>query len=125
MANGLSGEGLLSAADERWLRGANDRANAAHPNPTEASPECYDREANPGACSWFKESARHLSELAAPYLELLDHYGIPWTELVTASPGRIAHEDEVQVVAVPWTHHQDWPFSPEPALQAGPGLLQD
>lgn len=121
MANALADEGLLSMADERWLRSANDRANAAYPDPTEASPGCYEREANPGARSWFKETAGILFELTVPYLELLDRYGIAWTELATTMPGRIVHEDDVQVVAVPWTHRQDWPFSPGPAIWAGPG----
>ncbi|WP_234399319.1 hypothetical protein [Psychromicrobium lacuslunae] len=43
------------------------------------------------------------------YLELLDRYQVPWTELRTMSPGRIVYQDSNQIVAVPY-QHTDWPL---------------
>ena len=40
-------------------------------------PGCYDRELNPGARAWFRESATELLALAAGYLRLLDRYDVP------------------------------------------------
>ena len=108
LATGLASSGRLTAADAAWLRRANDNANATYPNPTAATPDCYDRALNPGARSWFRDSAEHLFVLTDPYLELLDRYEVPWVELRTSSPGRIVHEDDVQVVAIPWAHVDHW-----------------
>ncbi|WP_196073129.1 VOC family protein [Nakamurella alba] len=110
MANGLAQEGMLSPADATWLREANDSANEAYPDPTTVAPDCYDRTTNPGARSWFRAYATLLLDMVPPYLDLLDRYGIGWTELRTSSPGRITYQDEVQVVAVPQSHPADWPF---------------
>ncbi len=43
-------------------------------------------------------------------LELLDRYDVRWVELRTNTPGRITYEDDVQVVAVPFSYPDDWPF---------------
>ena len=100
LANGLAADGLLTEVDAAWLRAANDRANRAYPDPTNESPDCYDRVANPGACAWFRVSATELLAMTAEYLELLDRYGIAWVEVTSNDPGRLTYEDEVQVVAV-------------------------
>jgi hypothetical protein len=50
------------------------------------------------------------------YLVLLDRYDIAWTELRSRHPGRIVHEDPVQVDAVPQTFPADWPFSKDSRL---------
>lgn len=110
MANGLAAAGMLAANDLAWLRTANDNANRAYPDPTAVTPGCYDPAVNPGARSWFKIDAVALIALTRDYLALLDRAGIAWVELRTSSPGRIVHEDEVQVVAVPYVHPGDWPF---------------
>ncbi|MFF2346994.1 hypothetical protein [Pseudarthrobacter sp. NPDC058119] len=85
MANGLGTEGLLNEADRQWLRIGNANASANYVDPTTAAADC---------------------------LDLLDRNDIPWTALRTRNPGRIVYEDEVQVVAVPYTHETHWPFRP-------------
>ena len=110
MANGLGRAGRLSATDAAWLRAANDRANAAYPDPTAATPDCYDAERNPRARAWFKSSATELLVMTHDYLALLDRYNIGWMELRTSNPGRVTHEDAVQVIAVPPTYEVDWPL---------------
>ena len=72
--------------------------------------DCIDAEINPGARSWFTETARELLEMTRGYLELLDIYGIGWVELRTKTPGRITYQDAVQIVAVPPTHKHERPF---------------
>jgi len=118
LANGLAGGGLLSPADTRWWRGANDRANASYIEPTSVSPDCYDPTSNPGARAWFKHDANDLLAMTCEYLDLLDRYHVGWVELKTASPGRIVYEDAVQVVAVPPTFEGDWPFQVDRGLSA-------
>ncbi|ROS23978.1 hypothetical protein [Cellulomonas sp. PhB150] len=100
LANGLARDGRLSDDDRRWLRESNARCDAAYTDPTTVVPECYDRTAHPGARSWFKTTAGHLLDLTAPYLDLLDRYGVAWVRLTTDDPGRVTYEDDVQVVAV-------------------------
>ena len=110
LANGLAGEGVLSPADAAWARASNDQANAAYPDPTTVVADCYDPIVNPGARSWFRASAHDLLGLSRGYLALLDRYGVRWVELSTTTPGRLTYEDEVQVVAVPFSYPGDWPF---------------
>lgn len=50
--------------------------------------------------------------MAHTYCALLDRYDVAWVELRTAHPGRIGYEDEVQVVAMPFTHEERWPLTP-------------
>ncbi len=47
----------------------------------------------------------------SPYLALLDRYDVAWVELRTTSPGRVTYADDVQIVAVPLTYPEHWPFS--------------
>ncbi|SDQ62392.1 hypothetical protein [Microbacterium sp. cf332] len=107
LANGLAHDGMLLAEDEAWWRAANDRANSLYDTPTEA----YGPGAPPGGRSWFKAEAHDILTLTEGYLGLLDRYEVPWHELRTTRPGRILYEDPVQVVALPHTHPDDWPFS--------------
>jgi hypothetical protein len=112
LANGLQRDGMLSDAETGWLQEANARATAMYGDPTTAQPDCYDEIRNPGARAWFSADAVALLEMVGPYLELLDRYEVPWMQLVTRSPGRIVYQDAVQVVAVPHTHADAWPFRP-------------
>ncbi|WP_284760587.1 hypothetical protein [Curtobacterium sp. MEB011] len=112
LANGLQRDGRLSDAETRWLREANLHATAMYTDPTTVQTHCYDETRNPGARAWFAADAVELLEMVGPYLELLDRHGIPWMQLVTRSPGRIVYRDAVQVVAVPHTHADAWPFRP-------------
>lgn len=109
MANGLARSGLLGPTDGEWLRAANAHMNAAYPDPTGITADCYDPQMNPGARAWFKGDASELIEAARAYLHLLDRSGVGWVELRTARPGRVVHEDAVQVVAVPYRYPDDWP----------------
>jgi hypothetical protein len=112
MANGLRNEGFLSEADRRWLEIANALATESYTDPTTLTADCYDPEVNPGARSWFKAESSQLLEMTTGYLHLLDRYGVPWMTLRTRSPGRLVYEDTVQVVAVPHTYPEHWPFQP-------------
>lgn len=105
LANGLAHGGRLSPADHAWWKASNRRCHELYTDPSTVAPQCYDRTINPGARAWFKEeSAAELLDLTAGYLALLDRYAVRWVELRTSSPGRITYEDEVQVVAVPYTY---------------------
>ncbi|VXB52102.1 hypothetical protein ARTHRO8AJ_290009 [Arthrobacter sp. 8AJ] len=59
-----------------------------------------------------KGSSTTLLDMTAAYLDLLDRNNIPWMVLRTRNPGRLVYEDEVQVVAVPYTYPDHWPFQP-------------
>lgn len=111
MTNGLRDAGLLSAADEHWVRTANAHANSAYTDPGTVVPGCYDAARNPGARSWFKDEAEELLAMSQSYTGLLDRYGVPWIQLRTARPGRLVYEDAVQVVAVPYSFAEHWPLS--------------
>jgi hypothetical protein len=112
MANGLRNEGLLSEADKQWLQIANSNANAAYTDPTTVVADCYHLHLNPGARSWFKAESTQLLDMTAAYLDLLDRHNIRWMALRTHNPGQLVYEDEVQVVAVPHTYPDHWPFQP-------------
>jgi len=112
LANGLAAAGVLSAADFTWWRDANDRANKTYVDPSTVLSDCYDTVVNPGARSWFKESAVNLIDMTRTYLTLLDRYDVPWVELRISHPGRITYEDDVQLVTVPLHFPEDWPFPP-------------
>lgn len=110
MANGLRDAGMLSAEDLAWVVRENAAAEARYTDPSTVVTDCYRRDVNPGARSWFKSSAEDLLENAHGYTDLLDRYRVPWVELRTERPGRIVYEDVVQVVAVPFTHEEHWPW---------------
>jgi hypothetical protein len=102
---------VLSPADHGWWVVGNARGDALYTDPASVDSTVYDRRTNPGARSWFKDTAHELLSMTSDYLRLLDRYGVPWVELRTASPGRRVYEDEVQVVAVPYTYAEDWPLA--------------
>ncbi|WP_353648352.1 hypothetical protein ABLG96_16120 [Nakamurella sp. A5-74] len=110
LVNGLGREGSLDTADEAWRRRMNDGITALYLDPTTVDPTCYDRQINPGARAWFRCTATHLLDLTAEYLTVLDRYSVPWVELSTRSPGTVVYADDVQVVAVPYRHPDDWPL---------------
>lgn len=112
MANGLRGEGLLGETDKHWLQNANANASAAYTDPTTVVADCYNSELNPGARSWFKAESTQLLDMTVAYLDLLDRHDIAWMALRTRNPGRLVYEDAVQVVAVPHTYPDHWPFQP-------------
>lgn len=108
LANALARQGRLSANDTDWWRAANARLTAAYVDPSTVSPDCYDPRTRPGARAWFRLPSSEPLEMTHEYLDLLDRYGVAWTELRTDAPGRITYEDAVQVVAVPFTYDSDW-----------------
>src|SRR5690606_15902516 len=110
MANGLLRAGMLAEADAEWVRRENARGELAYTDPSIVVPGCYDPVRNPGARSWFKDDAHELLAMAREYAALLDRYDVAWVELRAAHPGGIVYEDEVQVVAVPFTHEEHWPL---------------
>lgn len=110
LANGLRHSGLLTEMDMEWHQEANRRATAAYIDPTTVDPDCYDQSRNPGARAWFSADAIDLLAMTTPYLDLLDRYDVPWARLTTRNPGRIIYSDAVQVVAVPYSYRDDWPF---------------
>jgi hypothetical protein len=119
LVNGLGRGGLLTPEDHAWWVVENARADSLYPDPSTVDPTCYDRAVNPGARAWFKDSADELLDLTADYLRLLDRYGVPWVELRSAWPGGVVYEDEVQIVAVPYTYAEHWQLTgapPAPAL---------
>lgn len=112
LANGLRDDGQLTAQDLDWHQDANLRATAAYIDPSSVDPDCYDQSRNPGAQAWFSADAVDLLAMTTPYLDLLDRYDVPWVRLSTNTPGRIVYRDTVQVVAVPYSYPDDWPFPP-------------
>lgn len=110
MTNGLRDSGLLSAADAEWVRSQNAHGERTYTDPSTVVADCYDTSLNPGARSWFKDDATDLLQMAHRYTTLLDRYEVPWVELRTPDPGRIVYDDAVQVVAVPYTFEEHWPF---------------
>lgn len=112
MTNGLRDAHLLSDVDEAWVRRRNAHGNRAYTDPSTRVADCYDPAINPGARSWFRSEAEELLRMARDDARLLDRYEVPWVELRTPRPGRIVYADQVQVVAVPYTHDQHWPFRP-------------
>ena len=108
LANGLASEGRLAPADHEWWVTSNRRCESLYPDPSMVISTCYDRDINPGARSWFKDTATELLAVTADYLALLDRYGVPWAELRSSSVGRLVYEDAVQVVAVPYSYPADW-----------------
>jgi hypothetical protein len=53
------------------------RAGRTYVDPSTVVPDCYDTVVNPGARSWFKESAVNLIDMTRIYLALLDRYDVP------------------------------------------------
>lgn len=116
MTNGLRDAGLLTPADEEWVRRENALGEAAYTDPSTVVADCYSPRINPGARSWFTGEADELLEMARRYAALLDRYEVPWVELRTTRPGRVVFEDADQVVAVPFVHEEHWPL-PDPGRE--------
>ena len=110
LANGLRDSGQLEDADAEWVDRQNAHGDRAYTDPSTVDSSCYDPAVNAGARSWFKEEATDLLRMARRYTLLLVRYEAPWVELRTDHPGRIVYEDQVQVVAVAFTHDSDWPL---------------
>ena len=108
MTNGLRDAGLLADEDEEWVQRQNAHGNRSYTDPSTVVADCYNATVNPGARSWFRDDALNLLLMARRYARLLDRYEVPWVELRTERPGRIVYEDQVQVVAVPFTYEVDW-----------------
>lgn len=123
LANGLAANGDLSEQEYADWRAGNDWYNAAYPNPSDVDPSVYDRDLNPLATAWFKDSATHLLARIPRYLEILATHGVACVRVETDDPGRIIYEDAVQVVAVPRSPDASTSFQPQsevPATTRGP-----
>lgn len=94
LLNGLHRDGLLTDADRTHRDDLVRRSYELHHEPAASY---Y---AEPGARSWFKDSAVELLDLARDIGAVLDRYEVAWVEIVIDAPGRIVYEDAVQVVAV-------------------------
>ena len=108
LANGLAADGRLSPADRAWWEATNRQCDELYADPSTLGSRCYDPVVNPGARAWFRASAAAPLAVTAGYLAVLDRYGVPWVELRTDSPGHIVYQDDVQVVAVPYSYPNDW-----------------
>lgn len=100
LANGLAHTGALSDDDYAWWRANNDWMNRAYTDPGGVDATLFDREIHPHAQCWFKLSrdAEHLLLRTRRYLDLLDRYGVSWTERRSSAPGPIIYEDDYQIV---------------------------
>lgn len=101
LANGLAQSGELSAVDWGQWRRANDRADAAYPDPAAVDASVYDRKINPTAQSWFKSTAQHLLADLHFYEDLLRRHHVEYQVLHSDDPGTVLYEDEVQIVVRP------------------------
>lgn len=101
LANVLAHNGKLSDTDWAAWRSGNDWYNAAYPDPCKSDPTVYDSQVNPHAAAWFKDTATHLLERIEPYLDLLKRHDVQVVKIISADPGRIIYEDQVQIVVVP------------------------
>jgi hypothetical protein len=99
--NGLARDGRLQDEELAWLRENNARYDASYTDPSTINPLVYDRTVNPGATSWFRADAVHLTDRIGGYLDLLDKYKIEYERVESSNPGRVLYEDEVQIVVVP------------------------
>lgn len=101
LANGLARDGKLTPEQYRFWRAGNDWYEAAYTDPSTVDPSVYDKERNPGAVAWFKESAHELIAGVDGYLELLAAHGVGCERVESTDPGKIIYEDQDQVVAIP------------------------
>lgn len=109
LVNGLRADGRLSPEEAVYVTQANRELEELHLDPPTVDPGVYAE--HPGARAWFRATASALWPLCQEYLDLLDRHGIPWCEIRTNSPGHILYEDDVQVIALPWSFPEDWPFA--------------
>ena len=99
--NTLAKQGLLTEEQERFRRTNNDWYDANYTNPSDIDPSVYDRDTNPAAVAWFKDSAVHLIGRVDGYLEILAAHGVACHRVESENPGRVVYEDPDQVVVVP------------------------
>lgn len=111
LVNGLRGDGRLSSEEAAFVARTNRELDALYIDPSTVDPAVYGE--NPMARAWFRTTASAVLPLCQKYMDILDRHRIPWCELRTSSPGRILYEDDVQVVALPWSFPEDWPFDPK------------
>ncbi|WOH18078.1 hypothetical protein IRJ34_17240 [Paenarthrobacter sp. GOM3] len=97
LANRLAKDGRLSPEDWGRWRSANDFYDAAYATPGAAIYE------SPQAQAWFKLSATHLLDRIGFYSDLLRRHDVPCDAFYSADPGTILYEDDVQVVAIPYS----------------------
>jgi hypothetical protein len=101
LVNGLAKEGSLTEDEEQFRRSNNDWYDATYTNPADVDPLVYDRDTNPGAVAWFKESAAHLIGRVDGDLAILAAHGVACHRVESENPGRVIYEDADQVVVVP------------------------
>ncbi|MGP3632326.1 hypothetical protein ACTU45_02940 [Streptomyces sp. 24-1644] len=101
LVSNLGRSGRLSAAEDRFRLLSNAWYDAAHPDPSTVDPAVHDLAVNAGAAAWFKATATHLLERVDGYPAVLRAHGIACETLRSTAPGRVVHEDDVQVVVVP------------------------
>ncbi|WP_432091362.1 hypothetical protein [Streptomyces sp. NRRL F-5630] len=106
LVNGLVAAGKLTPAQESFRRSSYDWYDAHLVNPSYTDPIVYDRDLNPGAEAWFKESAAdHIAHVAG-HLDILALHGVGYDTLHSTDPGTVIYEDDHQVVVLP---HQSRP----------------
>ena len=111
LANGLARSGRLTEAEWRWWRAANDRFDAAYPNPARTDSALFDKTVHPVTSCWFRATATALLDGIPGYLQLLDRYGVGWHRLESDDPGRVLYSDDYQVVVVPYPNASTPPSS--------------
>ena len=101
LVNGLAAEGSLSPEEERLRVEGNAWFEAHFTDPSTVDALVYDRELNPGAVAWFRDSSAELVARASGYLAVLKAHGVPCAKVASENPGRIVYEDADQIVVVP------------------------
>jgi len=56
----------------------------------------------PGAISWFKATATEHIHRMRQFAQILEAHGVAVAQHATSRPGRIVHEDEFQIAAIPF-----------------------
>jgi hypothetical protein len=98
VVNGLAWAGRLTPEQYTFWRTHNDWYHATMSLPPA---EAYEPKINRGATAWFRSTAERFLEPVPGYLSILDAHGLGYVEMRSDSPGRIAYEDDFQVIAVP------------------------
>jgi hypothetical protein len=101
LIKGLHQDGVLTEAEERFVRTSNDWYNASYTDPSSIDPHVYDRELHPLAAAWFKSSSTHLVDRIAGYIDVLAAHGVDCVASFSDAPGVVIYEDDDQVIAEP------------------------
>lgn len=101
LVNGLAAEALLTRSEELFRVEGNAWFEDNFTDPSTVDASIYDRNANPGAVAWFKESSAELVARASGYLAILEAHGVACERVTSELPGRIIYEDADQVLVVP------------------------